>query len=75
MKGDPGFFWLAGENGLDLRDLVVSQRSIPARLKCWVQHQRAHAFAVQGGNLVVEVAKHALDLMVAALVQGEAGLV
>lgn len=35
--------------------------------------QRAHAFAVQADDLVLEVAEHALDLVVAPLVQGPAG--
>src|SRR5690606_3943286 len=56
-------------------DFCRRQRAVLARLELRVQCQRAHALAVQAGDLVVEVAEHAFDLVVAAFMQGQSSKV
>ena len=48
-------------------DLFGAQCSVLARFQRIIEHQRAHAFAVQAQHFVVEVAEHPLHLMVPAL--------
>ena len=54
-------------NASDLFDFSRGQAAVLGGGEGGVEQQRTHAFAVQGGDLVVEVAEHAFDLMVTAL--------
>ena len=49
---------------MELKHFLLAQRPVLAGGQLAVEYQRADAFAVQQYNLVVEVAKHAFDLMV-----------
>ena len=58
-----------------LRNLCRHQAAVLAGRESCVEQWRAHAFAVQTDDLAIELAEHAFDLMVEALMQGQAGMV
>src|SRR5690606_2920701 len=62
-------------NGSGQCDFCRRQGAVLTGLELRVQGQRTHALTVQAGDLVVEVAEHALDLVVAAFMQGKSGQV
>ena len=57
--------------GLTAGDFAGAERAVLAGCQFGVQFNGAHAQAMQADNLVLEVTKHTLDLMVAAFVQGQ----
>src|SRR3990167_4451349 len=61
---------VTGETG----DLFGRQGAVLTGAESFIELDRAHAQAVQTDDLVLEVAEHALDLMVATFVEGQAGL-
>lgn len=62
-------------NVSDLFDFSRGQAAVLTGSEGGIELKWAHAFAVKGGDLVVEVAEHAFDLMVTAFMQGQARLV
>ena len=59
--------------GLELLYFLLAQRPIFAGSQLAVEHKGADALAVQAHHLVVEMAKHAFDLVVAPLNDAQAG--
>lgn len=59
-----GFFPSSAERSSDLLDFSVCQRPVLARGKVFIEYQRPHALAVQAHHFVVEVAEHALHLVI-----------
>ena len=53
-------------NVSDLFDFSRGKAAVLTGSEGGIELQRAHAFAVKGGDLVVEVTEHAFDLMVTA---------